>query len=293
MADKTDLVGDPETPRLGRKIRALRPFAGDSRAHAPAGAIEKRQRFDEDVDALDRPQFADANDFRGIVSNLDRCEFGFADAVAHDAHRGPRPADFGAKQVGDVGAFEQKKVGAPAQQPFELAVEAAAQRARGIDQRAAMGRIDADRVGRARRQPRQRGAFGAVAVQYVGGEEPDALRNHAQREDIGRTELAGDGDTLQTEREMRKKLGKSRIGTRAAGRRIDDEADAVAARGLAAGDVNDMAKQAAERRPQDVQDLQAWRRRGTRHLGRGGGERGSGRGLHRRDSPHVAHGANP
>ncbi len=53
MADKTDLVGDPETPRLGRKV--LRPFAGDGRAHAPAGAIEKRQRCDENVDAFDRP----------------------------------------------------------------------------------------------------------------------------------------------------------------------------------------------------------------------------------------------
>ena len=89
------------------------------------------------------------------------------------------------------------------------------------------------------------------------------------------------------------KLGESRIGARAAGRCIDDEADAVAARGLAQGDVNDMAKQAAERRPQDVQDLQAWRRRGARQLGCGGGERRSGRGWHRRDGPHVAHGANP
>ena len=69
IADKADLIGDPETPSLRREIRALRPFTGDGRAHAPAGAIEQRQRFDEDVDALDRPQFADANDIRGIVSN--------------------------------------------------------------------------------------------------------------------------------------------------------------------------------------------------------------------------------
>ena len=125
-----------------------------------------------------------------------------ADAIAHDAHHRPRPTDQIAEHVGDIAAFEQKQIGAPVQQPFERAIEAASQRAGTIDQRTAVRRIGADRVSRrAQRQARERGALGAVAVEHVGRSELDPLRDVAQRRVIVRTEFARDRHAFQAERE--------------------------------------------------------------------------------------------
>ena len=62
---------------------------------------------------------------------------------------------------------------------------------------------------RARRQSRQRRALGAVAMQHVGRRVPDPAGDAVQRVNIGRTELAADGDALQAERQMRRKRGQA------------------------------------------------------------------------------------
>ncbi len=49
------------------------------------------------------------------------------------------------------------------------------------------------------------------------------------------------------------------FGALAAGRAVDDQADAVAARRLALHQIDDVAEQPAERRPQDMQDFEARR----------------------------------
>ena len=131
-------------------------------------------------------------------------------------------------------------------------------------------------------------------MQHVRRGQRDVPRDKAQRADIGRPQLAGDGDALQPERQMRRKLGQRGVGLRPSGGRIDDEAYAMAALGLAAGDVDHMTEQSAERRAQDVHDLQRPRRRGFDNAERFGVHRGIGRngggGFHRCGSPPVAHG---
>ena len=67
---------------------------------------------------------------------------------------------------------------------------------------------------------------------------------------------------------MRLKLSQSRVGARSAGGRIDDHADAMAAAGLAGDQVDHMAEQPAERRAQDVQDIERRRGIGAHHAGR-------------------------
>src|SRR5579864_9026160 len=141
--------------------------------------------------------FADADDVGGIGFGRNRLEFRLADAVAHDAHHGAGRADLGAEQVGDVAAFEQEEVGTPVQDPLDGAIKSAADGAGTIDQRAAMGRVDADRVAEIRHQARQRRALGAVAVEDVGLERRNAARDAMQRIDVERIELARNGDALE------------------------------------------------------------------------------------------------
>ena len=115
--------------------------------------------------------------------------------------------------------------------------------------------------GARRGQPRQRRALGAVAVKHVRRGVLDVAGDGAQRTKVGRAEFAGDGDALKAERKRRCEFSQHRVGARAAGHGIDDQADAMAARRLAAGDVEHVTEQAAKRRPQDVHDLQRRRDR--------------------------------
>jgi hypothetical protein len=61
------------------------------------------------------------------------------------------------------------------------------------------------------------------------------------------------------ERDRGRKIVKDPLGVDPAGRRIDDEADVRAGFGLSAGKIDDMAKQAADRRAHHMQDAQAFR----------------------------------
>ena len=126
-------------------------------------------------------------------------------------------------------------------------------------ERAAVWRIDADGLWRAQRQSCQCGALGAVAVQHVGREKLHSPRNQPQRRQVRRAELAPDRGTLEAELQARRKVGEDRFGARAAGRAVDNQSDAMAALGLAVRHVEHVAKQSAERRPQDMQDLEARR----------------------------------
>jgi hypothetical protein len=71
--------------------------------------------------------------------------------------------------------------------------------------------------------------------------------------------LTRDRDAFEAERQARRKVGEDRFGARAAGGAVDNEPDAMAALRLAACHVEHVAEQSTERRPQDVQDLEARR----------------------------------
>jgi hypothetical protein len=97
-------------------------------------------------------------------------------------------------------------------------------------------------------------------MQHVGRDGRDAPRYPADRGKVAGAELAGDGGPLDAQGEKRREFGQCCLGARAAGQAVDDQADAVATGGLAAGDVEHVTKQAADRRAKDVKDFQAFRR---------------------------------
>ena len=68
--------------------------------------------------------------------------------------------------------------------------------------------------------------------------------------------LAVDGDPVHAKFQPRCDFRQRRRGAFAAGQAVGDQADMVAAVGLAVGDVEDMAKNAANRRAHGVQDPQ-------------------------------------
>ncbi len=94
---------------------------------------------------------------------------------------------------------------------------------------------------------------------------------------------------MHAEREARRDLGKRRVGALAAGQAVGDDPDLMAAVGLAVGEIDDVAENAAHRRAHRVQDSERsiWRGHGqnrpspapfaaARQIGRGGRGTGSG-----------------
>ena len=129
-------------------------------------------------------------------------------------------------------------------------------------QAAAVGRVDADRVAAAD-QPRVSPALGAVAVQDIRAGLARAPRHMALCGDIARADMPAHRHAAQPQREMGSERGEGRIGAFAAGRGIRHDADLVAARGLRARQIEDVTKQPADGRAQDVQDFQG---RGPHHV---------------------------
>src|SRR4029077_20534156 len=108
--------------------------------------FEDGERLDQHVEGFHRPQFAEADDVGRVRARYDRGELGLADAVMRPPHDPGRLADLGAEQRCDVATLKQEKVRAPLQKPFERAIEPAGNRTWPVDQRAAMWRVDADRL---------------------------------------------------------------------------------------------------------------------------------------------------
>jgi len=94
-------------------------------------------------------------------------------------------------------------------------------------------------------------------VNDVGPDPGGPSRNvHAGR-DVVQAELPAHADPAETERQFRRQFRESGLGLCPAGRGIRDEAHAMSARDLAAREVEHMAEQPADRRPQDMQDIEA------------------------------------
>jgi hypothetical protein len=103
-----------------------------------------------------------------------------------------------------------------------------------------------------------------MAMHDVGPGIDGTLRHVGDGVEIAKVHMAAHGQTRETERELRGKLGENRLGPRAAGVRVGNDSDLMAAHGLAAGEIDDMSEQAADRRAQDMKDSQ-WLVRRRRH----------------------------
>ena len=122
-------------------------------------------------------------------------------------------------------------------------------------QAAAVRRVDADRLARTD-EACISAALGAVAVQHIRVRIMCALRHMAPCGHVAPADMAAHRDAAQAQREVRGERRERRIGAFAAGRGIGHDTDRVPARGLRARQVEDVPEQPADRRPQDVQDLE-------------------------------------
>ena len=96
-----------------------------------------------------------------------------------------------------------------------------------------------------------------------------------ERREIARVRKSVDRQAAEAERKMRRERGQRALRARAAGERIRDDAHLMPARGLLACEVEHMAKEAADRRSQHVDNPQgaravesAPRKSGNRFLAR-------------------------
>ena len=89
--------------------------------------------------------------------------------------------------------------------------------------------------------------LGAVAVQHVRLQAPDQAQETRPHQSIAGTRLAANGDAMNAELEARRDFRQRLLGAFAAGEAVGDDADVMAAVGLAVGEIQDMAKDAADR----------------------------------------------
>ncbi len=157
----------------------------------------------------------------------------------------------------DVSALEQEDVGALGEDRLGGHVEAVHDGAGLVVEAAAVGRVGADRAaveaGR-ERQPSIGAALRAVAVEDVRRQAAIGAVEGIERRGVERVRVAPHRHAGDAEREPRPELVEGLGGALAAGRGIAEDADVEAARDLRPGDVDDMAEQAADRGPEDVQD---------------------------------------
>ena len=117
-----------------------------------------------------------------------------------------------------------------------------------------MRRVDANGAGRAALQADEGAGLGAVAVQHVRlqlADQPGKMRPHHH---VDRHRLAPDREAVHAELEARRDRGKGCFRTLAPGQAVGDDPDMMAAIRLAVGEVEDMAKNPADRGAGGVQD---------------------------------------
>ena len=183
-----------------------------------------------------------------------------AQPVADDRGAAPRYADLLAVDLGLVGADVDEGVGHPFQHALDAEVEHAFERALVVMQAAAMGRVDAgDRPAPAEPcgdQPPVGATLGAMAMQDVGDDLAEMLEHPAHRHEIAQRDAAPHRKARGAERELRADRCDELVLETAAGGGVADDADVVAGFGLGIDEVDDVPKDAADRRAHDVDDLQ-------------------------------------
>ena len=128
------------------------------------------------------------------------------------------------------------------------------QRGQRVMQRTAVRRVDADRILGSGLEPDEGAGLGAVAMQDIRFQSPDQALESRPRQRIGRTRLAANRNAMNAELETRRDLRQRLVGAFAAGEAVGDDADVMAAVGLAVGEIEDMTEDAADGRARRVQD---------------------------------------
>ena len=121
-------------------------------------------------------------------------------------------------------------------------------------QRTAVRRIDPDRIPGGNLHTDESAGLGAVAMQDVRLQAPDQAQEAHPSIHVGRARLAVNRDAMNAELEPRRNFRQRLLGAFAAGEAVGDDADVMAAVGLAVGEIQDMAENAADRRARRVQD---------------------------------------
>lgn len=123
-----------------------------------------------------------------------------------------------------------------------------------IMQEATMRRIDANRALRTPRQANEGGGFGAVSMQDVRLQPQSQAREAKPCQKVHGRWSAADGKAMDAKLQARRDFVKRRLGAFTTGQAIDDDADVVAAIGVALGKVQDVAEDSPERCTYRVQD---------------------------------------
>ena len=103
-------------------------------------------------------------------------------------------------------------------------------------------------------QSQEGAGLGAVAMQDVRLQFADHAPETRPHQEVGRERLAANGDAVNAKLEARGDFGERLLGAFAAGEAVGDDADVMAAFGLAVGQIEDMAKDPANRGARGVQD---------------------------------------
>jgi len=82
-------------------------------------------------------------------------------------------------------------------------------------------------------------------------QEPQEARPH---QGVGGKQFTANGHAMNAELQARRDFRQRRFGARAAGQAVGDDADVMAAVGLAVGQIQDMAKNSTDRRARCVKD---------------------------------------
>ena len=254
MADEAHGLGEAEPFDLRLQRLEFFAVAGKRQRHRLAVGAQPRHRVDQDIGALDVPELADIDDVGGVVRCWYGIEFIGGNAIEHAAHESGRLADGALIGVARERALEQEQVGAVHQRAFEPAVDRAFQRVQRVMQRTAMRRVDANGFAGAALEADERAGLGAVAMQHVRLQFSDQAHEMRPYHSVDRHRLAPDRKAVDAEFQARRDRRQRRFGAFAAGHAVGDDSDVVAAVGLAVGDVEDMAKDTADRRAYRVQD---------------------------------------
>jgi hypothetical protein len=95
-----------------------------------------------------------------------------------------------------------------------------------------------------------------VAVQDIRFQLTDQALEPGPHQRVGGKQLAANGNAMYAEFETRRDFRQRLFGAFAAGEAVGDDADVMAALGLAVGEVQDMAEDAADGRARRVQDTE-------------------------------------
>src|SRR5229473_7598016 len=200
------------------------------------------------------PELTDIDDIGGISRPDDGIELIGGYAIEHATYQPARRADRALIGIARENAFEQEQIGRVHQRAFETTRDRVLQGVRRIMQRAAMRRIDANGVFRTPLQANEGGGFGAVSMQDVRLQPPDQAQETQPYQNVRRRWLAADGEAMDAKLEAWRDFLKRRLRAFATGQAVGDDADVVAAIGLAVGEVQDVTEDSADRGADRVQD---------------------------------------